>query len=189
MNHILRSTAVMATLASALFSGAASAGDIYVGLSRTTPGEATANFANAKNVENYNTPHSGKLYGGMALSDRYSVEIGYGLFGTWKMADPTPGSSATANLSSELLYVAGKANMPLGESFDLFGKFGLAANKYSMESSTQSPSSKSFVRPMMGFGAGYRITKQISGVLEYNYYGASGNFRAQKVELGLKYSF
>jgi OOP family OmpA-OmpF porin len=189
MHNILRSTAVMAMFASALFSGASSAGDLYVGLSRATPGEYYADFDNAKHVQSYTHPHAMKLYGGMALSERYSVELGYGFFGTWKIADPTPASSATFNTSSKLLYVAGKATMPVSESFDLFGKFGLAANKFSTERNAQPSTSKSFVRPMLGFGMDYRITMHISGVLEYNYYGASDNSTQQKVELGLKYSF
>lgn len=189
MNNILRSTAVMATLASALLSGTANASDIYVGLSRTTPGEYFATFPSGKIVESYNYPLSIKLYGGMALNERYSVELGYGRFGTLKVADPTPGSQDEFHLTSKLLYVAGKASKPLGESFTLFGKFGLAANKYSTQYNQQPSRSESFVRPMLGFGVDYNVTKHISGVVEYNYYGATREFRQQKMELGLKYKF
>lgn len=190
MNNILRSTAVMATLASALFSGAASAGDnTYIGLNVTTGGEAYASFAGAKHVENYNKPRSFKLYGGMAISDRYSLELGYGAFGTWKIADPTPGSSAAVDISSTVLYAAGRANMPLGESFNVFGKIGIAANRFSAESNFGASGVNSFVRPMFGFGVDYRITDRLAGVIEYHRYGKSGNSTQQKMELGLKYSF
>lgn len=189
MNITLRSTAVMATLASALFSGTASAGDTYLGLSRTTPGETSVTFPNAAPVENYNNPLAMKLYGGMSLSDRYSVELGYGFFGTWKAANPTPGSTETFSMSSRLLYAAGKAEVPLGESFSLFGKFGLAANRFTTRHNSQASESETFVRPMVGFGVDYNITKHITGVLEYNYYGKSGAMRQQKLELGLKYKF
>ena len=189
MNNILRSTAVMTTLASTLFSATASAADTYVGLSRTTPGEYYTDFAVAKGVENYNNPHALKLYGGMTLNDRYSVEVGYGLFGTYKLADPTPGSVATLNVSAKMAYVAGKASMPLGESFGLFGKFGLAVNRISETRNSQPAIKTSFVRPMLGFGFDYKITKHIAGVLEYNYYGSASGFQQQKVELGLKYAF
>lgn len=189
MNITLRSTVVMATLASALFSGSASAGDTYIGLSRTTPGEASVTFPNAAPVKNYNNPVAVKLYGGMALNDRYGIEIGYGAFGTWKAVNPTPGSTETFNMSFKLLYVAGKASKPLGESFSLFGKFGLAANKFSTQHSSQASESNTFVRPMLGFGVDYKISEHISGVLEYNYYGKSGGLTQQKLELGLKYKF
>lgn len=189
MNNNLRSTAVMATLASALFSGAASAGDTYLGLNVTTPGEGYADFANAKHVRNFNSPNSFKLYGGMAISDRYSLELGYGAFGTWKVADPTPGSSAAVSISSTVWYAAGRANMPLGESFNVFGKIGIAANRYSAESNFGTSGVNSFVRPMFGFGIDYRITDRLAGVLEYNRYGKNGNSTQQKMELGLKYSF
>lgn len=190
MNKLLRSTAVVATLASALFSGAASAADTpYIGLNVTTGGEAYADFAVAKHVENYNKPPSFKLYGGIAISDRFGLEVGYGDFGTWNIVDPTPGSNGAVNISSKLWYAAGKASMPLGESFKVFGKLGVAANKYSAESNLNVSGANSFVRPMIGFGADYRITNRIAAVLEFNRYGKSGNNTQQKLELGLKYSF
>lgn len=179
----------MATLATPFLAGTASAADTYVGLSRTTPGEAYVNFPAAKNVENQNSPLAMKLYGGIDLTDRYGIEMGYGFFGTHKTTDPTPGSRNEYRLSSRLIYVAGKASMPISESFSLFAKLGVAANTVSSESNLQASSRYTFIRPMAGFGVSYNLTKNIAGVLEYNYYGASKNFRQQKVELGLKYSF
>ncbi|WP_426197440.1 outer membrane beta-barrel protein [Massilia sp. DWR3-1-1] len=189
MNNTLRSTAVMALLASAFMSATASAGDTYVGLNVTSGGEAYADFAVAKHVENYNTPRSFKLYGGTALSERYSFELGYGHFGTMKIADPTPGSDAAVRISASTWYAAGKASLPLGDSLNVFGKLGIAANRFSAESNRLVSGVNSFVRPMFGVGADYRITDRVAGVFEYNRYGKSGNFTQQKLELGLKYSF
>lgn len=161
----------------------------YVGLSRTTPGEFYANFPTAKHVENQNTPVSMKLYGGVDLTDRYGIEIGYGFFGTWKVSDPTPGSTNEYNVSSKLMYVAGKASMPLGDSFTLFGKAGVAANKFSSELNSQPAGSSSFVRPMFGGGASYNFTKNIGAVVEFSYYGNKQGNTQRKAELGLKYAF
>ncbi len=175
----------------ALLASNAHAQTSYIGLSRTTPGEAYANFPTAQNVENYNNPAATKLYGGMNVSERYAVEIGYGFFGTWKVADPAPGSTNEVRMSSKMMYAAGKASMPIGDSFSLFGKLGIAANRFSTERSGFSPSSdSSSIRPMVGFGADYKFTKHIAGVVEFNYYGTVGNnFKQQKLELGLKYNF
>lgn len=193
MNSLVQSIAVTTTLALAFSSASASASavasDAYIGLSRTTPGEAYATFSNGNTVENYNIPLALKLYGGMTVSDRYSVEIGYGSFGTYKVADPTPGSIEKFSLAAKMLYAAGKASMPLGDLWSVFGKLGLAVNRTSEEANAQPSVSRTFVRPMIGFGAEYAITKNISGVLEYNFYGTSGNFRQQKLELGAQYTF
>lgn len=189
MTNTLRSGVLMATLASACLSGSAHAGDFYAGLSLTTPGEATATFKNGATATNYNTPHATKLYGGIALDERYGVEAGYGFFGTWEMADPTQGSTDRASASSRLVYAAGRARMPLGESLSLVGKLGVAANRISTEFNTQKSGSYSFVRPMVGIGADYAFTSHVSGVLEFNYYGRSAGYTQQKLELGLKYGF
>ena len=189
MNKILRRVAAMATLASAFIPVTAHASDMYSGLSRTTPGEAYMKFSNGVTVENSNSPLAMKIYGGIALSDRYSVELGYGIFGDYKIVDPTRGSTERYSVSTKLVYVAGKASVPLGESFSVFGKVGIAANKFSTKQNSLPAGSQSFVRPMVGFGADYAITKRISGVLEYNFYGSSGNRKQQKMELGVKYAF
>lgn len=178
-------------VAASLLAGTAFAENAYIGLSRTTPGEAYANFATAQNVENSNTPNAWKLYGGFNLSDRYAIEAGYGAFGTWKITNPTAGSTEEVRITSSVVYLAGKAGLPVSDAFSLFGKIGLAANRFNTESSgLQAANNSSSVRPMLGFGANYDITKNIAAVLEFNYYGTAGqNFKQQKLELGLKFGF
>ncbi len=189
MNNTLRSAAVMATLASAFVTGNAYANDYYAGLSRTTPGEAYVTFPSGQGAANTNHPKPWKLYGGMALNDRYGVEVGYGFFGTYRVNDPSPGSSDRFSAASKMLYVAGKASAPISTSFSLFGKFGLAANRVSTQFNAQPAGNNNFVRPMLGFGIEYKVTNRVSGVLEYDYYGSSRNFRQQKLELGVKVGF
>ena len=190
MNTFMRSTMLsVAAIVTSFSAGTALAAGPYVGLSRTTPGEAYADFSAAKHIENQNNPLSMKLYGGVDLTDRYGLEIGYGFFGTWKVSDPTAGSTNQYQLSSKLLYVAGKASIPLGESLSLFGKVGLASNKFSREVNSQPAGSISFVRPMFGAGVGYNFTENIAAVVEFNRYGSAQGNTQQKAELGLKYAF
>lgn len=175
-----------------LLAGTAFAAEPYIGLSRTTPGEAYIDFATAKHVRNYNSPVAVKVYGGIKLTDRYGIEVGYGDFGTWKIANPAPGSTEEVRMASKVFYVAGTARMPVSEAFSLFGKFGLAANKFTSDRDVfqGSSGSKSSVRPLLGFGIDYKVTQRLSAVLEYNYYGTVGNgSQQQKAELGLKYAF
>ena len=190
MNTLLRSTMLsMVTLVTPFLAGNALAARPYVGLSRTTPGEAYANFPTAKHIENQNNPLSMKLYGGVDLTDRYGIEIGYGFFGTWKVTDPTPGSTNEYHLSSKLLYLAGKASMPLGESFALFGKVGVAANKFSSVVNSQPAGNISFIWPMFGVGASYNFTRNVAAIVEFNHYGTGQGKTQRKAELGLKYAF
>ncbi len=191
MTPVFRAT-LLATLsfATAMLAGSAQAETMYVGLNRTTPGEAYADFAATRHVRNYNSPVALKLYGGVNLSDRYAVEVGVGDFGTWKVANPAAGSKEEVRISSKLMYVAGKASMPVGESITAFAKLGIAHNKFSTEGTAIPSSSSSSLRPMLGFGASYSVTPHIAATLEFNYYGKSGNnFTQQKLELGLQYKF
>lgn len=172
-----------------LCAGSAYANGGYLGLARTTPGETYVDFAAARGVENYNSPVALKFYGGIKLTEQYAIEVGYGAFGTWKVANPAPGSKEEVHLSSRLMYVAGKASMPVGESLAAFAKLGIASNKLSSKGSSIASSSTSAVRPMLGLGASYDVTPHIAATLEFNYYGKAGNFKQQKVELGLQYKF
>ena len=174
----------------ALTSATAAAQSVYVGINRTTPGETYADFASARHVENYNNPIAGKLYGGYNLDDSYAIEAGVGMFGTWKIANPAPGSKEEVRISSKMMYLAGKASMPLGERFSLFGKLGIASNKFTMEGTGFSSTSTTSIRPMVGFGVSANATKNLAMVLEYNYYGKVGQtYKQQKLEAGVQYRF
>jgi OOP family OmpA-OmpF porin len=166
MNHFTHA-AVLAFVSFA--AGSASAQDAYVGINRTTPGEA---------------------YGGFNIDGTYAIEAGYGFFGTWKVANPAAGSKEEVRISSKMMYLAGKASMPLGERFSVFGKLGLASNKFTTEGTNITSSSTSTVRPMLGFGASASVTRNIAVVLEFNYYGkADKNYTQQKLEIGVQYGF
>ena len=173
-----------------LLAGTAFAQDTYIGLSRATPGEAYVDFATAKHVRNYNSPVALKVYGGVNLTAHYGIEVGYGDFGSLRTANPTVGSTEEVRMASTLFYAAGTGRMPVSESFSLFGKLGLASNKFTIDPNFQASSSTSSVRQMLGFGADVKFTKHLSAVLEFNYYGTAGKtFKQQKLETGLKYAF
>jgi len=163
---------------------AASADDFYLGLARATPGEAYADFANAKHVRNYNSPSAYLITGGYNWSEQLGIEAGYGDFGVWKMADPSPGSTLESQLSTSVAYTAVTGRMQLSNGFGLFGKLGLARNRYRFPTETVST-----VRPMFGFGTSYGITKNLSVKLEYDYFGNTGKGTQEKAALGLSYGF
>jgi OOP family OmpA-OmpF porin len=170
------------------FAPAACAQDMYVGLSVTTPGETYTDFPTARHVRNNNNPLGVKLEAGVELAPGFALEAGYGAFGTWKTADPTPGSGRQVRGSAALLYVAGKGDVAITDALSLFGKLGIAANRFRFSDEHQAVHT-SFVRPMIGFGADYAITKHFGVSLEYDYFGAAGGYRQQKLGLGAKLRF
>jgi OOP family OmpA-OmpF porin len=183
-----------ACAAATLIAGAANANDFYVGVSRATPGEAYASFASADVVRNYNSPVALKLFGGAQLSEQFGIEAGYGDFGTWKIANPASAGQQEVRITSSVWYLAGKGSLALNQRFSVFGKLGIAGNRFNRsDSATAATSNFSSLRPMLGFGAEYNITKSVAAVLEYEYFGESSSptqsYTQQKLELGLKYHF
>ncbi|MBI3346887.1 MAG: outer membrane beta-barrel protein [Burkholderiales bacterium] len=168
----------------------AAAAEPYAGLSLATPGEATITAAGKTPLNNDNSPHAFKLYGGLKLTDEWAVEVGYGVFGSYHFSDPGTGFHARESVSA--VTGAARYSLSLGESFAVFGKLGLAVNRMRFTNSLGMSTRESFVRPLWGFGVEYRLTRQLAVPLEFEYLGHShkqGDFRQQKLEIGLRYQF
>ena len=184
--------AVFFLAATALAILPAHAADPYVGLNLTTPGEANFNI-NGHNVRNDNHPHAVKLYAGLQFTPDWAAELGYGAFGSFHATDPAPGSSAQARLSSSVVYLAARGSTPLGESFALFGRLGVAVNRLKASDSLGHSDRESIVRPMFGGGLEWKLTPELSATVEYNRYGsrskAGSHFTQQKAEVGLAFRF
>lgn len=166
--------------------------DTYFGFNLTTPGEANFEI-NGHRVPNDNRPHAMKFYAGLQFTPTWAAELGYGAFGSWRAVDPTPGSNDQVKLSSKLVYAAARATTPLGDSFALFGKFGLALNRLDMHDSTGHSARETYVRPMAGGGLEWKLTPQVSATIEYAHYGSQGSgsdrITQQKAEVGLAFKF
>lgn len=184
--------AAAALLAAASAHAADPSPEHYLGLNLTTPGEANFDI-NGRRVPSDNHPRAMKLYAGVQFTPSWAAELGYGAFGSWHAADPAPGSTYQLRLSSELVYAAARATMPLGESFALFGKFGLALNRLGMHDSSGHSDHETYVRPMIGVGLEWKLTPQVSTTVEYAHYGSRGSgsdrFTQQKAEVGLAFRF
>ncbi|MFG6487328.1 outer membrane beta-barrel protein [Roseateles sp. BYS78W] len=175
-----------------LLAASAHAADPYVGINLATPGEA--NFSiNGRNVGNDNHPRAVKLYAGLQFTPDWAAELGYGAFGSWHATDPVPGSSAQARLASSVVYLAARGSTPLGESFALFGRLGVAVNRLKASDSLGHSDRESFVRPLFGGGLEWKLAPQLSATVEYNHYGSrsgdGGRFTQQKAEVGLAFKF
>jgi OOP family OmpA-OmpF porin len=185
MKKATRFAVVMATVFGA---ACAHAQDSYVGLSSTTSGEVKVRFGNGQISDKHNDPTSWKIYGGLKLNEVFGVEAGYLNSGTFDIANPAAGSTEISHVKARTLYVAGTASMPLTESLSLFGKAGIANHRLSIAYDA-GESNRAATRAMLGFGADYKIGKNVSAVLEYNFYGKRDHTRQQKLEAGLRYAF
>jgi opacity protein-like surface antigen len=184
---------LLATIPLAWIASAALAADPYVGLSWATPGEARLSTGPSSTVKNDNDPTALRLYGGLRFNPAWSVEGGYGAFGTWRFTDPTPGSRDKARISSDVFSVAGRYTVDLGETFSVFGKAGLAVNRFRYRDSLGQSARDRLVRPMWGIGVEAKLSDELSIPFEFEDFGSGrtqlGDFHQRKLEIGLKLSF
>lgn len=184
---------LLVTIPLAWITSTALAADPYVGLSLATPGEARLSAGPSLTVKNDNHPTAFRLYAGVSLDPNWSLEAGYGAFGSWRFKDPTPGSRDTARLSSNVLTLAGRYTLALDDTFSVFGKAGVAVNHFRYRDSLGQSARDRLVRPMWGLGIEARLSPQLSVPLEFESFGSGrtqlGQFHQRKLEIGLRLSF
>lgn len=182
-----RLTCITALLLAGL--GPAQAQDYFAGASLLAPGDAHLNIGGQR-VKGHNDPLRFKLYGGMHLTDNMALEGGFVHFGKDRFAAP----GADIGVSTDTLYLAARGTMRFGPSFELFGRVGVAAHRYRMSNLPGAGGSESGFSPMLGVGAGYKLTERITLTLEAENLGRirvanRSRFGRGGYSAGLKYSF
>ncbi len=108
---------------------------------------------------------------GTTINPNFDIEAAYLRHGKIKGTDPVSGDSAS--LDTQSLYLAAVGKLPIADGFHAFGKAGVALH-YSDASLTTGGTtlsdSETKVGPMIGLGVSYQFTKEISGVVEYQYF-------------------
>jgi OOP family OmpA-OmpF porin len=136
---------------------------------------------------------SGKVFGGVELTDKFGVEAGYTDFrkagGNYTLNN---GTTATNETDGYGAYVAGKAAMPLNDKFSVYGKLGVAHTKAKMQSATPELNRK--VSDNGGYGAlgmQYNVNPQVALIAEYERYGKKQDFgpKPDVFTIGAKYQF
>ena len=127
---------------------------------------------------------------GFAVDKNFDVEMGYINLGKIKESGPL----YTYSAERQAFYLAGVGSMPVTDVFSVSAKLGLAVNRY--ESKLLSVFGNEIekltkISPMLGLGASYQFTKEVAGVLEYQYFGkvSSGDLKNSALTLGVKYGF
>lgn len=125
---------------------------------------------------------------GFSFDKSLGLELGYVNFGTLKELT----SVSSHSVQREAFYLAGVKSLPLTNELSVVGKLGLAFNRYEEKFSIpffDGAESTTKTRPMVGVGAQYALNNQMSGVLEYQYFGKLNDVKASALTLGLTYGF
>lgn len=136
-----------------------------------------------------------KLYGGYGINQNFGVEAGFVDFGKGSVSNST--NTASASAEPQALYVAATGTLPLNDQVSLFAKAGVAANRTKLRTSfagVSDSSTESRIAPMIGIGAAYKFTPNVSMVAEYEDFGKvvkedGANLKANMVSVGLRYKF
>jgi opacity protein-like surface antigen len=128
---------------------------------------------------------------GQAIDENWGYEVGYIHFG-----EVSRGAAAQySNYRSHALYAAGVAKMPLNKAAHAYAKLGLA----SIASRSSGPASflgsalgtRTDTNLIGGFGIDYRFSPQVSGNIEYQYFGDTFHSAVtlSAWTVGLRYGF
>ncbi len=142
-----------------------------------------------------------KLYGGYEFNQYFGVQGGYIDLGKGKIAYAD--SDVQGNFSSKVrsLYVAATATLPINEQFAVFAKLGVSRNRVKiMDVYTDAgvagyiSESETRTTPLIGIGAAYNFSKNLTAVLEYENFGKvvkddDVNLKANLFSVGLRYKF
>ena len=133
-------------------------------------------FGSAKYENMYPFPNPGQVGLGVGYHiDQYlAAELGYTIFGD--STATVSGGSATVKASS--FHPALVGSLPIGDKFNLFGKFGLAFNRGKGDGATViswNSDSISNSAVYVAVGAQYNVSKQIGLRFQYERFGKFEN--------------
>ena len=134
-----------------------------------------------------------KLYGGYRFTETFGVEAGYARLGRVSQWSSNGAYSRLQSGTGQVFYAAATARLPLGESFALNGRLGVARGRISGDNNWALPSQRisgSSTGLMAGFGAEYRMTQNLAITADYDYFGKlSKQAKGGMVTVGLKANF
>ena len=112
---------------------------------------------------------------GQSVTDMVGYEVGYVHFGSVKPLG--------INVETQSFYLAGVGTYPLSEAFSVYGKLGATVNHY------DDGDKHTKLRPMIGAGLGYKLSKKWSAGLEYVYFGEYSDLKMSMWSANLRYHF
>jgi len=136
-----------------------------------------------------------KLYGGYDFNQYFGLEAGYVDFGKIDMGYIDESLQA----KSQAIYFAAVGTLPLNDQFSLYAKAGISANRVKVDWSFYDGSgsgsyTKNNTSALLGLGAAYHFSKNLSVVAEYDDFGKiekedGAHAKANIASLGIRYNF
>ena len=134
----------VASLGTTSIATAASAGDIYAGVSVGNASPESSGFDSAIGW---------KIFGGYSLNDILAVEGGYVSFGKME-------GSSTSSIESTGFEAAAVGNFPINSQFSLFGKIGLLA--WDADTTNIAGDSNTGTDVFFGIGGQYEVSGSLA---------------------------
>jgi hypothetical protein len=145
------------------------------------------------------TPTAGYIAYGRTIAPNLSGEIGYIDFGTSgaKLSNPDDGSVSTFQFRTRSIYLAGISDVPITSSVSFQGKLGMVMHRsnenfnFKLDGfSFREDSTYRKTQALVGAGLKAQFSKEISGVVEYTYFGkAVDGMALSLLSAGLLYHF
>jgi len=117
---------------------------------------------------------------GIPLDSSMDVEFGYIHFGRKTFNVTLEDIGGTTSSSTQSIYAAGVGKIPVSPKVNLLGKLGLAVNRNSKVDASSNlldqdypdpPGRSTNLRALIGTGLSMQFNKNISGAIEYTYFG------------------
>ena len=117
---------------------------------------------------------------GFRLTPNFGAELGYADLGKQTNTFGINGVNLNADLKTDAVYIAGTAEMPLGDrdQFSLMGKLGASWNRTTLSGSSGGYSindSNHKTGLYAGVGAAYHFTDTLAATVGYDYFGKTAD--------------
>ncbi|MFC7288913.1 outer membrane beta-barrel protein [Herminiimonas glaciei] len=138
-----------------------------------------------------------KVYGGYGFNKNFGLEAGYNKLGTGKASYVDGANSGSISSKPSAFYLAVTGTLPVNEQFSLFAKVGASFNRtkvYAEENGVSESAKENHTSTLLGLGASYNFTKNVSVVAEYEDFGkivkVDGlHLKANLLSIGVRYKF
>ena len=184
---------VPALLCSALTALPAAAEDFYIGATASKSSDLRfTNPLNGKSVEEKGKTGV-KLFAGYEFASGFALEGGYSQGAKASFSKSTLGTPADATFKMTTLYTAARYTYAFNEDWSIFGKAGIAHNRFSATDGAGESDNTSSTKPLLGLGVGYQLSKATALTLELEHIGSTRkpglDIKQNSLQLGVKFAF
>jgi len=185
---------IAALLAAALAPSAAFADDsFFAGATLSKGGSLTyRNPANGK-ANTADAQSTYKLYGGYTFTNYLALEGGYLHTGATHFDKAALGLPNDPTFKRHGFYAALRPHYQFNDAWSVFGKAGLIRNTFKTTDGAGGAGSMSSVKPLLGVGVTYNVSRAAALTLEYEHGGRTRkpglDIQQNSLQLGVKFGF